>query len=101
MNRLLTILSLLIPAVLPIVAEEMTDVTAQYITNPSFEADAISSLSPVNNSADGLRGYTVAAPQGWTVQNGANAVSLIVTRDCYTDNNFGLVTTLADGQQAY
>ena len=79
MNRLLTILSLLIPAVLPIVANgEVTDVTAQYITNSSFEADAISSLPPVNNSADGLRGYTVAAPQGWTVKNGANAVSLIV-----------------------
>ena len=96
------ILSLLSIFVLPATAQDdMTDVTVQYITNSSFEADAISSLTPVNNSADGLRGYTVVAPQGWTVQNGANAVSLIVTRDCYTDNNFGLVTTLADGQQAY
>ncbi len=62
------ILSLLSIFVLPATAQDdMTDVTAQYIANASFEADAISSLNPVNNSADGLRGYTVAAPQGWTV----------------------------------
>ena len=79
----------------------LTDVTAQYVTNASFEADNVSTLSPVNNQADGLRGYSVAAPSGWTVTNGANAVSLLVTADCYTDNNFGKVTTLADGQQAY
>ena len=79
----------------------LTDVTAQFVTNASFEADDISALSPVNNQADGLRGYTVTAPSGWTVTNDANAVSLIVTADCYTDNNFGKVTTLADGKQAY
>ncbi len=82
-------------------AGEKTDVTAQYVTNPSFEADAIASLEAVNNSADGLRGYKVSAPQGWTVTNTTDVVSLIVTADCYTDNNFGKVTTLADGQQAY
>ena len=79
----------------------LTDVTAQFVTNASFEADDVSTLSPVNNQADGLRGYTVTGPSGWTVINNANAVSLIVTADCYTDNNFGKVTTLADGQQAY
>ena len=82
-------------------ADEKTDVTAQYVTNPSFEADAITSLEAVNNAADGLRGYKVTAPQGWTVTNTTDVVSLIVTADCYTDNNFGKVTTLADGQQAY
>ena len=82
-------------------AQEATDVTTTYIQNASFEADNIASLSPVNNSADGLRGYTVSSPAGWTVTNSANAVSLIVTKDCYTDNNFGKVTTLADGKQAY
>ena len=81
--------------------EARTDVTAQFITNPSFEADNISTLSPVNNSADGLRGYSVTAPKGWTVAKESNVVSLIVTADCYTDNNFGKVTTLADGSQAY
>ncbi len=78
-----------------------TDVTAQFLTNPSFEADNISTLSPVNNSADGLRGYSVNAPKGWTVNKESNVVSLIVTANCYTDNNFGKVTTLADGTQAY
>ena len=78
-----------------------TDVTAQFLTNPSFEADNISTLSPVNNSADGLRGYSVNAPNGWTVNKESNVVSLIVTANCFTDNNFGKVTTLADGSQAY
>jgi len=82
-------------------AAEKTDVTATYVANASFEADNISSLQAKTESADGLRGYIVSAPQGWTVSNTAGAVSLIVTKDCYTDNNFGLVTTLADGQQAY
>lgn len=81
--------------------EQKTDVTAQYVVNASFESDNLSALSPVNNTADGLRGYSVTSPSGWTVSNGVSAVSLIVTKDCYTDNNFGKVTTLADGQQAY
>ena len=82
-------------------ASDKEDVTVSYVANASFEADNISLLEAVNNSADGLRGYKVSAPQGWTVVNSANAVSLLVTADSYTDNNFGLVTTLADGQQAY
>ena len=101
MNRLL----LTIVAVLAInssqAADDKKDVTAEYVTNPSFELDNISSLPVENNQADGLRGYKVNAPKGWTVNNSANAVSLIVTKDCYTDNNFGKVTTLADGKQAY
>ncbi len=81
--------------------DDKTDVTATYIVNPSFEADNTGSLQAVNNSADGLRGYSIGSPTGWTVTNSVGAVSLIVTKDCYTDNNFGKVTTLADGQQAY
>ena len=82
-------------------ANDKEDVTVSYVTNASFEADDVTTLTAENNSADGLRGYKVSAPQGWTVVNSANAVSLLVTADCYTDNNFGLVTTLADGKQAY
>ena len=70
------------------------------ISNPSFEQDDIASLSAVTNSADGLRGYTVTSPQGWTLA-GKAPVSLIVTADCFTDNNFGKVTSVADGSQAY
>lgn len=76
------------------------DLTATYIANPSFEDDDLSALSAVNNSADGLRGYTVAAPQGWTVA-GTAVTSLLVTKDCYADNNFGLITTIPDGAAAY
>ena len=92
---------LLVSASLCLAANEKTDVTSQYITNASFESDDVTTLNPKTETADGLRGYQVTAPTGWTVANSVNAVSLIVTQDCYTDNNFGKVTTLADGSQAY
>ena len=82
-------------------ADSKQDITSQYVANASFEGDNVQSLQAVNNSADGLRGYSVTAPQGWTVTNGVGATSLLVTKSCYTDNNFGLVTKLADGSQAY
>ena len=71
------------------------------LQNPSFEWDNTAALSAVDNNNDGLRGYAVSAPQGWTVDNSIGAVSLIVTSECFTDNDFGKVTTLADGSQAY
>ncbi len=76
------------------------DVTAKYVTNASFEADDISSLSPVNVAADGLRGYSLPQPSAWTV-SGADVTKLLVTKECFTDNNFGKVTTLSDGDKAY
>ena len=79
---------------------EGTDVTSESLSNPSFETDNTAALSAVNNSADGLRGYSVSAPAHWT-RTGSDVVSLIVNANCYTDNNFGLVTSLADGSQAY
>lgn len=80
--------------------EGQEDVTAQYVVNPSFESDALSGLTPVNNSSDGLRGYTLAQPGGWSV-TGTDVTKLLVTKDCYTDNNFGLVTTVPEGEKAY
>ena len=77
---------------------ELKEVTSQYIANSSFEADDLKNA--VNNSADGLRGYTVNAPTDWTV-TGTTVTSLLVTKDCYTDNNFGKMTTIADGDKAY
>ncbi len=100
-HQLLLSLCLLLAAAGAHAAGEQTDVTAQYVANASFEQDNIGSLSPKTEQADGLRGYVVTAPKGWTVSNSAGAVSLIVTKDCYTDNDFGRVTTLADGTQAY
>ena len=81
-------------------ADNKDDLTAEYLQNPSFEANSASSLSPVNNSADGLRGYTLKNPSGWTV-SGTEVTELLVNKDCYTDNNFGKVTTIPNGQYAY
>ncbi len=68
--------------------------------NPSFEEDDISHLQNVTNASDGLRGYTCDNPKEWTV-SGAAVTKLLVTADCYTDNNFGKVGTISDGTQAY
>ena len=93
---------LLLALALSATASAQTDVTASYVNNPSFEADNTATLTVVNNNADGLRGYKADAPSGWTVTNSsAMGASLIVTPACYTDNNFGKVTTVADGNQAF
>lgn len=93
---------LLLALALSATASAQTDVTASYVNNPSFEADNTATLTVVNNNADGLRGYKANAPSGWTVTNSsAMGASLIVTPACYTDNNFGKVTTVADGNQAF
>ena len=98
MKHLLCLLAL----TLPVAAAAQTDVTATYVSNASFEDDNIALLIPVSQSADGLRGYQTSAPTGWTVStNSALGASLIVTPDCYTDNNFGKVTTVSDGSQAF
>ena len=90
----------LIPATL--FADDFTkeDVTTQYLSNPSFEADAETDAAKVTNTADGLRGWTLQNPSGWTTA-GTTVTQLLVGKNCYTDNNFGLVTTLADGNHAY
>lgn len=81
-------------------ANAQEDVTSKYLTNPSFETDKASTLSAVNNDADGLRGYTLNTPTSWSIA-GTSVTQLLVTADCYTDNNFGKVTTIPDGTQAY
>ncbi|MBR3858686.1 MAG: hypothetical protein IKJ18_01530 [Bacteroidaceae bacterium] len=76
------------------------DVTKAFVNNPSFEADDVAGLSEVTNNNDGRRGWTLANPTGWTV-SGASVTQLLVKADCYADNNFGLITTIADGSAAY
>lgn len=77
------------------------DVTSLYLTNPSFEEDAAActtgSSSAVNNAVDGLRGWDIT-PSGWEATN--PNVALLISKDCYTDNNFGK-TAIADGTLAY
>ena len=82
-----------------LLAGAQTDVTS-LLTNPSFEADATSGLSQVTNSNDGLRGWTLTNPTGWTV-SGTGVTELLVNKDCYADNNFGKITTIPDGTYAY
>ena len=82
------------------VAADEKDITQAYVQNASFEADAVANLAEVTNSADGRRGWTLANPAGWTV-SGTSVTQLLVKADCYADNNFGQVTTVADGEAAY
>lgn len=77
-----------------------TDDTNAYVSNSSFEADAASLLPADVSKDDGLRGYTLNPPSGWSV-SGTDVVKLLVTPECFTDNNFGKVTRIADGNQAY
>jgi len=96
MKKLLTLFLL----TFALLAKAQTDITAQYLKNASFESNSISSLSAVNNSADGLRGYTLTNPTSWTV-SGTSVTQLLITKDCFTDNNFGKTTTIAEGDKAY
>ena len=82
-----------------ITTQAQTDVTS-LLANPSFEQDATSGLSQVTNPNDGLRGWTLTNPTGWTV-SGTAVTELLVSKDCYADNNFGKITTIPDGSYAY
>ena len=81
-------------------ATDMEDITEKYIVNPSFENDDIKTLQSVVQSADGLRGYQLNTPTGWNV-SGTSVTQLLVATDCFTDNNFGKVTSIPDGSYAY
>lgn len=78
-----------------------TDITSETLANPSFEADAeaCTAASPnlVTNTSDGLRGWNIT-PTGWQATN--PSVSLLISVDCFTDNNFGK-TDIPDGSFAY
>ena len=49
-------------------AQEYEEITNQYITNHSFESDQINTLQCIKENADGLRGYALNQPTGWTVE---------------------------------
>ena len=74
-----------------------TDVTANYLQNPSFEADDINALN-----ADNTRGaYVATSVVGWTL-SGEYGVSDIMTASATaTDNNFGAPGKPSDGKQMY
>ncbi len=73
---------------------QITDVTATYIQNPSFETNA-----PTGDFTDGGRGYSVAELTGWTLTNASNFEHIdLMTKDATeTDNNLGTPGEAADG----
>lgn len=79
------------------------DITESYLTNPSFENDAKlcteSSANKVSESSDGLRGWNIV-PDGWLVTPPSGGKSYLITKDCFTDNEFGK-TDIADGDIAF
>ena len=80
--------------------QEEQSFTDQFFDNPSFEKDDHTTLTTTTNANDGLRGYNIAPPSNWTI-SGTDVTKLLITTDCYTDNNFGLVNSIPDGSQAY
>ena len=82
------------------------DVTSTYITNPSFENDDVSTLPVVGDksaSGDSYRGWTLVQPTGWTVEEqGDNAFTRqLKDQDAYTDNGYGKVGTISNGDYCY
>lgn len=86
-------------AICSLSSSAQTDITLQYLTNPSFEADASKCTDSVkkSESTDGLRGWDVSTITGWTTTRPDK--QLLITADCFTDNNFGK-TPIADGNYA-
>ena len=81
-------------------ASAQTDVTATYLTNPSFEADAAqcNSSTEVREGTEGLRGWNLSSITGWTTTSPGK--QLLISADCATDNSFGK-TAIADGTYAF
>ncbi len=82
--------------------KDATDAAAvSLLANPSFET-ASDIGNAVSEGSEGLRGYAVSDVTGWKLEdsNISDLKRLYVTADCATDNGFGTVTTIADGDYA-
>lgn len=90
-------LAFIVLSALVLTASAQTDITSQYLKNPSFEEDNVNSLPK-----DNTRGaYTAASVVGWTL-SGSYGVSDIMTESATaTDNNFGVPGKPSDGTQMY
>ncbi len=78
-------------------ANAQTDITSQYLNNPSFEQDNVASLP----KDDTRGGYTAKTVEGWNL-TGQYGVSDIMTAEATaTDNNFGAPGQPSDGTQMY
>ena len=94
-KQILFLLSLLV-STMPVSAQ--TDVTSQYLANPSFEQPVASTLS-----ADATRGaYNVGTSlTGWTVSGSYGVSDIMTSAATATDNNMGAPGTPSDGAQMY
>lgn len=78
-------------------AKAQTDITTQYVANPSFEQDDVSKLPK-----DNTRGaYTAASIVGWNLTGKYGVSDIMTSAATATDNNFGAPGSPADGQQMY
>ncbi len=78
-------------------ADDVTDVTADYLQNPSFELDDISCLT-----YDSTRGaYTATSVEGWTLSGSYGVSDIMTASHTATDNNFGTAGSPSDGDQMY
>lgn len=74
-----------------------TDVTSQYLQNPSFELDDISTLP-----RDNTRGaYTATSVVGWQLTGNYGVSDIMTAAATATDNNFGAPGNPSDGTQMY
>ncbi len=96
MKHLILTLSLMMCGAFAFAADEVTDITSQYITNPSFETDTKS-----GSFTDGTRSaYSVTSLTGWTLTSPTSgyAVTDIMTSSATaTDNDYGKPGTPSDG----
>lgn len=82
---------------LSISAMAQTDITAQYLANPSFEADKVSTLQ-----ADATRGaYSITALTGWSLTGTYGVSDIMTSAATATDNNLGAPGKPSDGNQMY
>ncbi len=96
MKNLILTLSLMMCGAFAFADDDVTDITSQYITNPSFETDTKS-----GSFTDGTRSaYSVTSLTGWTLTSPTSgyAVTDIMTSSATaTDNDYGKPGTPSDG----
>ena len=78
-------------------AEDRSDITSQYLKNPSFEADDITALAK-----DDTRGaYKAPTVVDWNLSGSYGVSDIMTAAATATDNNFGAPGQPSDGQQMY
>ncbi|MBO4664931.1 MAG: hypothetical protein J5663_11045 [Bacteroidaceae bacterium] len=78
-------------------SDDATEITAQYLVNPSFERDDIATLAK-----DNTRGaYVATSIYGWTLTGNYGVSDIMTATATATDNNFGAPGKPSNGTQMY